>query len=133
MVKEAEENAETDKILRENVESKNQLESYLYSVRTTVQDTLKDKISEEDKATLEGEVTRALSWLEEHSAETKAVYDEKRKQVESVANPVISTAYTASGGSTPGQSGSASTSSADAANDSSSGGGESGPTVEEVD
>lgn len=136
MVKEAEENAEADKVLRENVEAKNQLESYLYSVRTSVQDTLKDKISESDKEKVNTAVTQALSWLEEHTAESKAVYEDKRKEVEAISSPVISAAYTAKAAAGTGGSESSS-SSADAAADvppnpdeGSNGG---GPTVEEVD
>merc|ERR1712196_260572 len=49
MIREAEENAETDKLLKESVEAKNQLESYLYNLRVSVKDTLADKIVEEDK------------------------------------------------------------------------------------
>ena len=44
MVKEAEENAEEDAKAQKRIEAKNQLESYLYSLRNTVDDTLKDKI-----------------------------------------------------------------------------------------
>ena len=134
MVKEAEENAEADKVLRENVEAKNQLESFLYSVRTSVQDTLKDKISDAEKEKVNTAVTQALSWLEEHPTESKVVYEEKRKEVEAISSPVISAAYTAKGAT---GTGGESSSSADAAenvppnpDEGSSGG---GPTVEEVD
>lgn len=127
MVKEAEENAEADKILRENVEGKNQLESFLYSVRTSVQETLKDKIPEADREKVGAAVSQALTWLEEHPSETKAVYEEKRKEVEAISSPVISAAYAAGaqGPSTP---------SPDSAGAGSpEGGGSTGPTVEEVD
>eukprot|EP01038_Epipyxis_sp_PR26KG_P009233 gene9233-12447_t len=93
MVKEAEDNAESDRLARENVESKNQLESYLYSVRASVKDTLKDKISEEDKDVVNKLVTESLTWLEEHPSESKTVYDEKKAEVEAVASPIITKAY----------------------------------------
>jgi len=131
MVAEAEANAEADKQARERVEAKNQLEAYLYSVRNTATETLKDKLSDADKTTLTTAATEGLSWLEEHQAEDKATYDDKRKEVETVASPIITKAYgAASPGGAPGAS--ESTSSADDAND---GGGDapSGPTVEEVD
>jgi heat shock protein 5 len=93
MIKEAEENAETDRVTKENIEAKNHLESYLYSLRNTVQDTLKNKIPEVDKETLLKAVTEALSWLEKNVSETKAVFEEKRKEIETVANPILSNAY----------------------------------------
>ena len=118
MVREAEENAEADKLLRQRVDAKNQLESYLYGLRSSVTDTLKDKIDEADKETLTKMVTEALAWLEEHPDESKEAYDEKRKSVEDVANPIISKAYNypEGGGAAPAEE--ASSSSADAANDS---------------
>jgi len=123
MVREAEDNAEADKTAREGVEAKNMLESYLYNLRTSVTETLKDKISQEDQETIAALVTQTLAWLDEHQAETKAEYDEKRVEVETVANPVIAQAYNASGGAPPSEPG------PDMEEDSS----DSDPTVEEVD
>ena len=132
MVKEAEDNAEADKIARENVEAKNQLESYLYNLRTTAQDTLKDKIKEDDKEQILTKVTQALSWLEENQAESKSVYDAKRKEIEEVANPIIAKAYSSSpndgGASSSSENGAAPSSDSNASRS-----GSDGPTVEEVD
>lgn len=123
MIQEAEENAEADKIVRSRVEAKNQLESYLYSLRHTVDETLKDKIAAEDKEALSTKVTEALSWLEENPSEDKVSYDEKRKEIEAVANPIIAKAYGGTGNDPSG-------SSADIP--AGSGGDDAGPTVEEV-
>lgn len=128
MVREAEENAEQDRIAKESVEAKNQLESYLYGVRTSVQDTLKDKIDESDKEKINSLVTSTLTWLEDHQKESKEVYEGKRKEVEAVASPIISKAYGASG---PQPSGTSSDSAESPKSD--DGGDSAGPTVEEVD
>jgi endoplasmic reticulum chaperone BiP len=93
MVEEAEENAEADREVREMVEAKNQLESYLYNLRSSVEDTLKDKISEEEAEALRATVQAALTWLEENPDESKEAYADKLKEVETEANPVISRAY----------------------------------------
>ena len=95
MVREAEEHAEADKVAKQNVEAKNQLEAYLYSLRTSVQESLKDKLSAEDKESLEKTVADALHWLEENPSATKSEYDEHRASVEAVAGPIISKAYNA--------------------------------------
>jgi molecular chaperone DnaK (HSP70) len=128
MVREAEENAEADKLVREKVEAKNLLESYLYGLRSTVEDSLKDKLSEGDKETLNKAIKDGLAWLEEHPAEEKEEYDNKRKEVEDVANPIIAKAYNAAMPPGTGGPGSESTSSAE---DSAADGGD-GPTVEEM-
>ena len=125
MVKEAEENAEEDAKAQKRIEAKNQLESYLYSLRNTVDDTLKDKIDPSDKEKLSSAVTEALSWLESHQSEDKETFDEKKKEIELIANPIIAKAY---GASEPPKDG---TSNNEEPNENNNGEGE-GPTVEEV-
>jgi heat shock protein 5 len=51
MLKDAEEFAEQDKVLKEKVDSKNALESYIYSMKNSVEDPekLAKKLEEEDK------------------------------------------------------------------------------------
>lgn len=52
MLREAEEYAEQDKILKSRIDAKNSFESYLYSIRNSVtdEDKLAKKISEDEKA-----------------------------------------------------------------------------------
>jgi L1 cell adhesion molecule like protein len=124
MLKEAEEHAEADKQQREKVEAKNHLESYLYSLRSTLDDeAFKTKIVGDDRETLNKKVTEALSWLEEHPNEDKDSYDGKKKEVEDVANPIIAKAYQAG---PPGSGGAGASGSSDDSQGS-------GPTVEEAD
>ena len=126
MIREAEENAEVDKSMRSKVEAKNQLESYLYNLRASLDDEkLKDKFEAGDKETLDSTVKEALVWLEEHQSDEKEAYELKRKEVESVANPIIAKIYS------PPSDGSGMPRSPNGEKPSGSGG--SGPTVEEVD
>ena len=125
MIREAEENAEADKKTKERIEARNQLESYLYNVRTSVEDSLKDVLSAGDKETLLGAVKEGLQWLESHMNEALEVYETKRKEIESVTNPILSKAYAGKGSQPPDDSGDSS--------ESSTGDDTSGPTVEEVD
>lgn len=130
LVKEAEEHAEEDRLARERVEAKNQLESYLYGLRNTVRDSLKDKLAADDKAALDTAVTEALAWMDEHVASTKAEYDDKRAEVEAVASPIITKAY----GAAPSSGEQQSTSSAeDVSRDNDDEGSDDGPTVEEME
>mmetsp|Transcript_1249 Transcript_1249/g.2035 ORF Transcript_1249/g.2035 Transcript_1249/m.2035 type:complete len:728 (+) Transcript_1249:73-2256(+) len=142
MVREAEENAEADKRAQESVEARNHLESYLYSLRSTVQDALKDKIPEDDASRLTEVIKDALSWLDDHPSEEKSEYDDKRKEVEDVANPIISQAYNANndmGSGGAGEGGRPTPDMDDIGGDddghdgSDDDGESSGPTVEEVD
>ncbi len=48
MVREAEDFAEQDKAVRAKVDARNQLETYCYNMKSSVEDKLKDKIDEDD-------------------------------------------------------------------------------------
>jgi len=120
MVREAEQYADEDKKNKDNVEARNSLEGYLYNLKNSLSDSLKDKLDADDKETLTTTVDEGLEWLESHPAEEKDVYDEKQKEVETVANPIISKAYQAGGEDQ-------STKETDKT------GGDDEPTVEEVD
>ncbi len=93
MVKEAEEFAEQDAAEKENVEARNQLEAYLYNLKNSITDTLKGKIPDSDRDELARAIEDALVWLEDNPAAEKAKCDEKQKEVERLANPILKKAY----------------------------------------
>merc|ERR1711993_151575 len=64
MVREAEEFAEEDKIMKETIDARNGLEGYAYSMKNTEkdEDKLGDKIDEDDKETIEEAVSEAIDW-----------------------------------------------------------------------
>mmetsp|Transcript_18137 Transcript_18137/g.45692 ORF Transcript_18137/g.45692 Transcript_18137/m.45692 type:complete len:666 (-) Transcript_18137:667-2664(-) len=98
MVKEAEEFAEQDKKVKEKIDARNQLETYIYNMKNTIDDKLKDKISEDDKEKVQTAVKEAQEWLDEnHDAEAEE-YADKLKEVEEVCNPIIAAIYQQAGG-----------------------------------
>ncbi|CAG8737653.1 1575_t:CDS:1, partial [Racocetra fulgida] len=102
MVEEAEQFAEEDKILKERVESKNQLENFVYSLKNQVADDgeLGKKLSEEDKTTIKDAVKKTLEWFDEFSnSATKEELDEKREELQAIVNPITAKLY--SDGSSP--------------------------------
>jgi len=118
MVAEAEKFKAQDELQRNKVEAKNGLENYCFSLRNSLNE---EKISQalgDDKATLEKKIQETLSWLETHPEEPAEIYQQKQKDIESVANPLLTRAYSQGG-------------------DKSSGGGptsqQTGPQVQEVD
>eukprot|EP00566_Odontella_aurita_P007889 CAMPEP_0113542292 /NCGR_PEP_ID=MMETSP0015_2-20120614/9524_1 /TAXON_ID=2838 /ORGANISM="Odontella" /LENGTH=713 /DNA_ID=CAMNT_0000442329 /DNA_START=129 /DNA_END=2270 /DNA_ORIENTATION=+ /assembly_acc=CAM_ASM_000160 len=98
MVTEAEEFADQDERERAKIEARNQLEGYLYNLKNSVSDTLKDKLNEDDKETLTKVIDEALIWMEDNPASEKEDYDEKQKEVEGVVNPILKRAYESGGG-----------------------------------
>jgi heat shock protein 5 len=97
MVQEAEEFAEEDKRTKQRIDGRNALESYCYQLKNTLDDEEKPlDISEEDRETLDEAIKEALEWLDDNQEAEKEDYDEKQKELETVANPIISAAYQAS-------------------------------------
>ena len=78
MVQEAEEFAEEDKLAKEKIDAKNQLDNYVFSMRNTIEDPekLADKLEEEDKATIKSSIEETESWMKQNSEATKEEYDE---------------------------------------------------------
>lgn len=102
MVKEAEEFAEQDKAVKAKIDARNQLETYCYNMKSTVEDKMKDKIEEEDKEKITAAVKEALEWLDENPDAEPDEYKDKLKEVEDVCNPIIAEVYKKSGGPSDG-------------------------------
>ncbi|XP_065917099.1 endoplasmic reticulum chaperone BiP-like [Dysidea avara] len=103
MVNEAERYAEEDKKVKEKVESRNELESYAYSLKNQVSDKEKlgAKLSEEDSTTIMTAVEEAIEWLDSNQDAETEEYQEKKKTLEEKVNPIISKLYEQSGGAPP--------------------------------
>ena len=96
MVQEAEEFAEEDQRMKERIDGRNALEGYCYNLKNTLDDEEKgiaDKISEEDKETLEEAIRETLEWLDDNQEAGKEDYESKQKELESTANPIIQQVY----------------------------------------
>lgn len=101
MVREAEEFAEEDKKVKERIDARNGLETYVYNMKNTIndKDKLADKIDSDDKEKIDAALKEALEWLDENQSAEKEDYEEKLKEVESVCNPIVTKVYQQSGGS----------------------------------
>ena len=100
MLKDAEENAESDKLAKEKIDAKQSLDNYIYSVKSSLSDPekLKGKISKDDEETLEEAIKDGQSFLDSNPDAEKEEYDEKRKEVEGICDPIIKSATESKGG-----------------------------------
>lgn len=101
MVREAEEFAEEDKKVKERIDARNGLESYLYNLKNTLDDDekgLADNLSAEDKKELQDMIDETLDWMDGNPEADKEDYDEKLKEVEQVANPIMRNVYSGGAG-----------------------------------
>lgn len=94
MVNEAEKYKDEDEINKKRIESKNRFEGYLYEMKQCVkEDSVKEKLSEDDLTTINTEINNSMSWLETHPSEDPETYDNKKKQVETTCSTIISKLY----------------------------------------
>jgi len=97
MVDDARRFEEEDRNARERVEARNGLESYLYNLKNTMDDvggsSGSKHINPEDKRDLEELIDDALDWLDRNENGDKDDFDEKQKEVEMVANPIMRQFY----------------------------------------
>ena len=97
MLNDAEKYKEEDKKAREKIDAKNGLESYAYQIKATITDEkLKDKFTNDEKETIEQKAHEVISWIdnEEYDELTTQDFEDKKKELESVFNPIMSKAYT---------------------------------------
>ncbi|CAG8450872.1 6744_t:CDS:2 [Diversispora eburnea] len=96
MVEEAEKFAEEDKIQKERIEAKNNLENYIYTIKNQITDDgeLGKKLSDEDKTTIKEAIKKSLDWFDEYSnTATKEDFDEKKEELQAIVNPITSKLY----------------------------------------
>ena len=130
MVSDAEKFKAEDEAEAERVQTRNSLEAYAFSLKNTVGESgFKEKVDAEDASKLEKAVEETISWLDASQAASTDEYKERQKELEEVANPIMTKFYSA-GGAPGGAPGAAPGGFPGGA---APGGGDSGPTVEEVD
>jgi len=100
MIKDAEKFADEDKKVKEKVEAKNELESYVYSLKNQLNDKEKlgGKLSEEEKETITNAVEEKIKWLESNLNAEVDEFKDQKKQLEEIVNPIMTKFYQQSGG-----------------------------------
>ncbi|KAG9049220.1 70-kilodalton heat shock protein [Tulasnella sp. UAMH 9824] len=78
--------------------AKNGLESYAYNLSNSLNDqNLWDKCAAGDKEILENAVNEAISWLDASQDAAKEEYENKQKELEGIANPIMTKFYGTAG------------------------------------
>ena len=120
-----------DEAAASRITAKNGLESYAYNLRNTLTDpSTGDKFPADDKTKLQSAVDETISWLDNSQEASKEEYEEKQKELEAVANPIMQKLYAGAGGAPGGFPGGAAPGGFPGG---APGASEEGPSVEEVD
>jgi len=137
MVNDAEKYKAEDEKQREKISAKNNLESYCFNMKSTMdEEKVKSAIAESDKKTINDKCDETIKWLDANQTAEKDEFEDKQKEIESVCKPIIEKLYAGAAGGMPdgmpggmpgGGPGGAPGGGAP------SGAGGAGPTIEEVD
>ena len=103
MIKDAEKNAEHDKILKEKLDAKSSLDQYLHTMKQTIEDRdkLADKLESSDKYRIKEALDEAQYWLKDHEEDHKASredFEDQLKAVQKICDPIIAKVYQKYGG-----------------------------------
>ncbi|KAL6102390.1 hspa1l [Pungitius sinensis] len=120
MLQDADKYKAEDDVQRDRVSAKNSLESYAYSVSSSLRDeNLTGRVSAEDLKKVTEKCEETVAWLENNQLAEKEEYQHKQEELEKVCKPVISKLH--QGGRPGGSCGEQARA------------GSQGPTIEEVD
>jgi len=104
MINDAETFADEDAKLKSKVESRNELESYAYSLKNQIGDKEKlgAKLSDEEKEKIEEVINEKIAWLEENQEADAEEFKAQKKEMEDIVQPIIAKLYQGAGGAPPG-------------------------------
>lgn len=103
MIQDAELFADEDKKVKERVESRNELESFAYSLKNQIndQEKLGAKLSEDEKTMIEEAIDDKLTWLENNADADAEEFKAQKKSLEDLVQPIIAKLYQDAGGAPP--------------------------------
>ena len=91
MVDEAEKYAKEDEEIRERIQSRNELETYMYSITATLnEDKIKETLSEDEYEQLSTAVKNTQEWFDSHENEDSDTYKAKTKSLQETVMPLMS-------------------------------------------
>lgn len=139
MLSEAEKYKQQDEEEVSRIQAYNGLESYTYNLRNSLNDeNLKDKFDAAEKTKLENAINEKIQWLESNKTASKEEFESHQKELESIANPIMSKLYGSAGGMPAGFNpadfaGATGAAPGGGGRGKQPGGSQDGPTIEEVD
>lgn len=110
MLSEAEKYKAEDERQKDRIASKNALESYVFSVKQTIED-YGAKLGSGDQATVKKECENCIQWLDSNQTAEKDEFEYRLKELQRICSPIMTKLHKAPGDK----------------------GGQDGPTIEEVD
>merc|ERR1712025_431175 len=103
MINDAEKFADEDAALKSEVEARNELESYAYSLKNQLSDKEKlgGKLSDDEQSKIEEVINEKIAWLEENQDASAEDLKAQKKEMEDIVQPIIAKLYQGQGGPPP--------------------------------
>jgi L1 cell adhesion molecule like protein len=99
IVEEAEKYKSDDSNVAKKIHAKNDLESYTYQIRNTLDDPkFKDQMKEGDRTKVEKAVKDVVDWVDHNPNAELEEYEQKKKDLEELWKPIIMNIYSQGGG-----------------------------------
>jgi L1 cell adhesion molecule like protein len=94
IVEEAEKYKTEDASVAKKITAKNELESYTYQIRNTLEDPkFKDQVKEADRTKVEKAIKSVTDWLDSSPNAELEEFEHKKKELEEVWKPIITNIY----------------------------------------
>lgn len=104
MVADAEKYKKEDEEVKKRVETRNELEQFTLNLKTSIsEEGMKSKIEPSELSTLQTAIEETLQWIEANKEATIEEYEQKKKYIQDLSNPIITKAYQAGGAGAAGQ------------------------------
>ncbi|CAN7946457.1 unnamed protein product [Ixodes pacificus] len=116
MLADAEKYRQEDEKQRERVTARNNLESYVYNVKQSVEMVGTDKLEASDKEKVLSKCEEVINWIDRNTLAEKDEYDDKMKDMQQVCAPIMTKLHQGAGQQAPPNQG-----------------GAAGPKIDEVD
>merc|ERR1712210_294989 len=95
-----------DEAQKDKIQAKNELESYAFQMKQTVEDDkVKDKISEDEIKTISDKCSETIQWLDANQTAEKDEFEYQKKELEKICTPIITKMYQGAGGAPGGMPG----------------------------
>ena len=90
MIKESEKFAQQDKELKEGIDARINLESYISTVKITIDDEkFKTIMGNDICGTIYDKLNEVINWLSENEKNTKDIYDNLKHEIELIVSPEV--------------------------------------------
>lgn len=102
MLADAEKFREDDEKQQKKIQSRNQLESYIFGCKQAVEDAPAGKLTDDDKKIVRDKCTKELAWLDGNSLAEKEEFEDHLKETQKVCSPIMAKLHGgAQGGAKP--------------------------------